>query len=106
MLRDAKLRFEPLSPTARTLVVGVILVSGLVVAGLRGPAVRHDAFAKDAEKVIGTKELPADARPLTGVNMTYVPDDAVLMVAAPRPPFFGSREWPSSPCSSTAHPAH
>ena len=83
MLRDAKLRFEPLSPTARTLVVGVILVSGLVVAGLRGPAVRHDAFAKDAEKVIGTKELPADARPLTGVNMTYVPDDAVLMVAAP-----------------------
>ena len=38
MLRDSKLRFDRLSPLARLVTVGAVLLCGLLVAGLRGPA--------------------------------------------------------------------
>ena len=38
MLRDSQLHFERLSPLARMLTVGVIVVGGSLVAGLRGSA--------------------------------------------------------------------
>ena len=48
MLRDSKLHFERLSPIARMLTVGVIVVGGLLVAGLRGPVGPQPASAADA----------------------------------------------------------
>ena len=40
MLRDSKLRFDRLSPATRLTTVGAVLLCGLLIAGLRGPAFR------------------------------------------------------------------
>ena len=47
MLRDSKLHFDRLSPTTRALTVGIMVLSGLLVAGLRGPAGPQPALAED-----------------------------------------------------------
>jgi beta-lactamase regulating signal transducer with metallopeptidase domain len=54
MLRDSKLHFDRLSPTARTLTVSVIVLGGLLFAGLRGPAGPKPAMAE--ETPISVKE--------------------------------------------------
>jgi len=70
MLRDSKLCLDRLSPGARMIVVGVVIVCGLLVAGLRGPAARQEAAAADA---------PAEA-----VDLSHVPESAVgLFLARP-----------------------
>jgi hypothetical protein len=50
MLRDSKLRFDRLSPMARVVTVGGVLLCGLLIAGLRGPGIFAGAMASDAEK--------------------------------------------------------
>ena len=48
MLRDSKkLRFDRLSPVARLTTVGAVLLCGLLVAGLRGPAGQPQALAEE-----------------------------------------------------------
>ncbi len=47
MLRDSKLSFERLSPAARLLTVGSVLLCGLLVAGIRGPNGAGAALAAD-----------------------------------------------------------
>ncbi len=50
MLRDAKLRSNPLSPAARWTTVAVVLLCGLLAAGLRGPGRITTADAADTDK--------------------------------------------------------
>jgi hypothetical protein len=50
MLKDSKLRFSRLSPVTRLITVGVVLLCGLLVAGLRGPSVSLAAAGTDVEK--------------------------------------------------------
>jgi len=45
MLRDSKLPTDRLSPAARVAMVGLVLLCGLLVAGLRGPARQSQALA-------------------------------------------------------------
>jgi beta-lactamase regulating signal transducer with metallopeptidase domain len=59
MLRDSKLRFDRLSPAARLATVGAVLLCGLLVAGLRGPAGQQQALAAEAAKAV--PEKPADS---------------------------------------------
>jgi Flp pilus assembly protein TadD/beta-lactamase regulating signal transducer with metallopeptidase domain len=56
MLRDSQLHFERLSPLARMLTVGVIVVGGSLVAGLRGSAPVSAADASEA--ALPVKEMP------------------------------------------------
>lgn len=49
VLRDSKRRFDRLSPAARVVAVGIVLLGGLMIAGLRGPT-GQQALADDAEK--------------------------------------------------------
>jgi autotransporter-associated beta strand protein len=62
MLRDSKLRFERLSPLARVLTVGAVLLCGLLVAGLRGPAAQagSPAASKIEEKPGPIADQPAE----------------------------------------------
>jgi prepilin-type processing-associated H-X9-DG protein len=48
VLRDSKLRIDRLSLTARLTAVGIVLLCGLFIAGLRGPAGPSPARADDA----------------------------------------------------------
>jgi beta-lactamase regulating signal transducer with metallopeptidase domain len=50
MLRDSKLRFERLSPVVRFAVIGLVLLCGLLVAGLRGPESPPLVLAAEPEK--------------------------------------------------------
>jgi beta-lactamase regulating signal transducer with metallopeptidase domain len=50
MLRDSKLRLDRLSPVSRLLIMGLVLLGGLLVAGLRVPAGPSAALADDAVK--------------------------------------------------------
>ncbi len=49
MLRNSKIHFDRLSPTARIVAVGVVLLCGLLVVGLRGPA-GQQVLADDSAK--------------------------------------------------------
>jgi len=81
MLRDARVRSDRLSPTARTLAVGAVLVCGLVVAGLRGPVGQLQSLAQEAKRAAADLESDARAKELTGIDLTYVPEDAVGILA-------------------------
>ena len=50
MLRDNKLSIDRISPITRLAIVGVVLLCGLFVAGLRGPGVSGIALADEKEK--------------------------------------------------------
>jgi hypothetical protein len=45
MLRDAKLRFDPLSPTVRWTTIAAVMLCGVLAAGLRGPGSQRETFA-------------------------------------------------------------
>ena len=60
MLRDSKLRFNRLSPMAHVMTIGAVLLFGVLVAGLRGPAGQPQALAEDVA------EIPA-ATPAAGM---------------------------------------
>jgi beta-lactamase regulating signal transducer with metallopeptidase domain len=47
MLRDSKVRIDRLSPVTRLITVGAVLLCGLLVAGLRGPAGQPQLLAAD-----------------------------------------------------------
>jgi beta-lactamase regulating signal transducer with metallopeptidase domain len=61
MLRDRKVSFDRLSPAARGLAVGGVVLCGLLVAGLRGPASQSQALAAEPSK-------GAAPRPLSGTD--------------------------------------
>ena len=77
MLRDSKLRFDRLSPTARLLAVGAVLLCGLLVAGLRGPDAGA-GFAEDAGPASATADAPPAGEPLPAatIDLAGVPADA------------------------------
>jgi hypothetical protein len=64
MLRDSKLRFDRVSLTARLTAVGMVLLCGLLVAGLRGPGEPTQALAGEPGKAQSDNrgELPRDAK--------------------------------------------
>ncbi len=79
MLRDSKLRFERLSPATRLATVGVVLLCGLLVAGLRGPAGQPQAAAEDRARAV----TPDDS-----VDTSFVIDGAAsIMVLRPSAAF-------------------
>ncbi len=55
MLRDSKLRFDRLSPAVRFAVIGLVLLCGLLVAGLRGPGSQPQVLAAEPEKAVAEK---------------------------------------------------
>ena len=57
MLRDSKLRNDRLSPASRLIAIGVVLLGGLLVAGLRGPIGPPQAVAADATKPAAGKAV-------------------------------------------------
>ena len=77
MLRDSKLKVERLSPSARLVTIGVVLLCGLAVAGLRGPNGSPAALADEPEK--------ATSAPNDVIDTTYMMEKASLMVVI-RPP--------------------
>ena len=90
MLRDSKLRHERLSRPARALAVGMVVLFGLFIAGLRGPVANRSALA-DQVGPAGAKEtavanpLPRAATKETavatdGIDLTYVPHDTKLLI--------------------------
>ena len=63
MLRDSKLRIHRLSPVARLTTIGAVLLCGLLVAGMRGPAEPPQAFAQAA--TTSAESAPANPKPGT-----------------------------------------
>ncbi len=53
MLRNSTLRFGPLSPAARLAVIGLMLLCGLLAAGVRGPGSQTQVLAADPQKAGG-----------------------------------------------------
>jgi hypothetical protein len=91
MLRDSKLRHQTLSPPAKTLAVGLIVIFCLFIAGLRGPAADQAALAEQVEPAKTQETTAPDAVPQApgkervvptgGIDLTYVPQDAALIMA-------------------------
>ncbi len=81
MLREGKLRRDTVSPTTRVLLIGAVVLCGLLVAGLRGPASEGDARADQpgqltaAEPAVSRQDSPNEA-----IDLTYVPRTAVLLL--------------------------
>jgi prepilin-type processing-associated H-X9-DG protein len=74
VLRDSKLRFDRLSPAARLAAVGIVLLCGLLVAGLRGPVGPSPAWAEDA-----AAEKPSAAiaeKDSAAIDLSFVPATA------------------------------
>ncbi len=61
MLRDSKLRFDRLSPATRLITVGLVLMCGLLVAGLRGAGPSAQAMAADESVAGKDRSVAADA---------------------------------------------
>ena len=61
MLRDSKLRFDRLSPATRLITVGLVLLCGLLVAGLRGAGPSAQAMAADESVAGKDRSVAADA---------------------------------------------
>ena len=63
MLRDSKLRFDRVSPFTRWTTVGIVLLCGALVAGLRGPGIQPRLFAADNDAAADSQGAAAgDAR--------------------------------------------
>mgnify|MGYP001007741726 FL=1 len=56
MLRNTRLRVARVSPIARGLAVGTVLACGLLIAGLRGPAIEPGLLAQDFTKARAEKQ--------------------------------------------------
>ncbi len=70
MLRDSKLRIDRLSPAARLITVGAVLLCGLLVAGLRGPGNSSSALAEDQTKITQDESKKAfEARLPSGITV-------------------------------------
>jgi beta-lactamase regulating signal transducer with metallopeptidase domain len=77
MLRDSNLRFDRLSPAVRGGIIGGVVLCGLAVAGLRGPAATSQAVAEPPKTAAS-----AAVEATEGIDLTYIPKDAkaVLVV--------------------------
>ena len=76
MLRDVKLRHDRLAAPARALVVAAVLLCGVLVAGLRGPA--SDAGARAAQPQQG---VAGGADSSEAIDLAYVPPSASMFMA-------------------------
>ncbi len=94
MLRDSKLRFDRLSPAARWLAVGAVLLCGLLVAGLRGPDVGPRGFAAEAAAASAAADsaLAGDKSPAATIDLTGVPADAKAICVIRPAAIFRHRE--------------
>jgi beta-lactamase regulating signal transducer with metallopeptidase domain len=72
MLRDGKLPGERLSPVARFLSVGLVLLGGLLVAGLRGPAQPATARADEPKTAASSGQV---LRAFTTADKIITKDD-------------------------------
>jgi beta-lactamase regulating signal transducer with metallopeptidase domain len=91
MLRDSKLRFDRLSPVTKAITIGVVLLCGLLVAGLRGPGAANLALAADTEKpttaaaaaednsIDSERPTAAAAAADNSIDTTYMIENASLM---------------------------
>jgi beta-lactamase regulating signal transducer with metallopeptidase domain len=81
MLRDSKVRSDRLSPAARALAVGTVVLCGLMVAGLRGPAWQPQASAADAAKTVPEKSSAAATKGAAdAIDLSFVPPTATVFV--------------------------
>ena len=82
MLRDSKLNVEKVSPAARALPICMILAFGVLIAGLRGPAVDRPALAGPADQSPPAANKGAEQPPVEdGFDLSYVPKDAWMLFA-------------------------
>jgi beta-lactamase regulating signal transducer with metallopeptidase domain len=79
MLRDSRLRTDRLSPTARAIAVGVVLLGGLLVAGFRGSAAEPETHVAETASAAPATESPK------GIDWSLVPVKGAFLVAAARP---------------------
>ncbi|NLE37411.1 MAG: DUF1559 domain-containing protein, partial [Pirellulaceae bacterium] len=82
MLRDSKLRFERISPMARAAVVGVVLVAGLLAAGLRGPGWPAQARAEETARAPVEGSTIAPTNDAGGqIDMSFIPSECRMFLA-------------------------
>ena len=80
MLRDSKLRFERLSLSGRTLTAGVVVLCGLLVAGLRGPNGPRAALADERSKA-DDATMAAHSEPVSEqIDLTFIPATAKSLI--------------------------
>ncbi len=78
MLRDSKPRFNRLSPVVRLITVGAVLLCGLLVAGLRGPAADPQAAAEDRAVAAGDNHIDTSFLTETSTSMIIMRPSAAF----------------------------